>query len=147
VPDQLRRSRPARERTRRTLRPARHLRSDLLCHSCEHCFLRRHRTDRAMAATGNLTAGTPARPLLSAVTLLRIALIVATVVIWEAVSASGLLFRDVVPSLVKIGAQLVSILTHPDFQLSVDAFGSTFDLFIPEFYRHLGVTVGEVATA
>ena len=41
--------------------------------------------------------------MLSPVTRLRIVLLVALVLIWEAVAASGLLFRDVVPSLLAIG--------------------------------------------
>ena len=104
-----------------------------------------------MATTGNLTAAPlAARPVLGAVMLLRIAILIAIVAIWEAVAASGLLFRDVVPSLLIIGKQLVLILTHPDFPLHVDlGLGSSlvFDLKIPEFYRHLWVTVSEVATA
>ena len=71
-----------------------------------------------MATTGNLTAAPlAARPVLGAVTLLRIAILIAIVAIWEAVAASGLLFRDVVPSLLVIGRQLVLLLTHPDFPL------------------------------
>ena len=42
------------------------------------------------------------------VTALRIAIIVVAVVIWEVVSASGLLFRDVVPSLLTIGRAIVN---------------------------------------
>ncbi|HTS40578.1 MAG TPA: ABC transporter permease subunit [Xanthobacteraceae bacterium] len=104
-----------------------------------------------MATTGNLTAAPlAARPVLGAVTLLRIAILITIVAIWEAVAASGWLFRDVVPSLLIIGRQLVLILTHPDYLLHIDlGFGSSlvFDLKIPEFYRHLWVTVSEVATA
>jgi ABC-type nitrate/sulfonate/bicarbonate transport system permease component len=92
-----------------------------------------------------------AAPLVSPVTWLRIALLVAIVAIWEAVAASGLLFRDVVPSLLTIGGALIKILTHQDYLLQVDlglGFGRlTFDLMIPEFYRHLWVTIGEVGTA
>ena len=105
-----------------------------------------------MATTGNLTA-TPlsARSAVSPVLLLRIAILVAIVTIWEIVAASGLLFRDVVPSLWKIGQQLLLTLTHPDFLLQVDlGFGNyrlAFELTIPEFYRHLWVTVAEVGTA
>ena len=104
-----------------------------------------------MATTGNLTAAPlAARPVLGAVTLLRIAILITIVAIWEAVAASGWLFRDVVPSLLIIGRQLVLILTHLDYLLHIDlGFGSSlvFDLKIPEFYRHLWVTVSEVATA
>ena len=77
------------------------LRRDLLCDPGQRGVLHRHRTDRTMAATGNLTAAplAGAAHAVSPVTLLRIALIVAIVAIWEAVAASGLLFRDVVPSL------------------------------------------------
>ena len=53
-----------------------------------------------MAETGRLTRAPGGRePALSPVTRLRIAIIVAVLVIWELVAASGLLFRDVVPSL------------------------------------------------
>ena len=105
-----------------------------------------------MATTGNLTAAPlTARPIVSPVTWLRIAIIVAIVAIWEIVAASDWLFRDVVPSLTKIGRQLFLILTHPDFALQVDVglgnFRLAFDLMIPEFYRHLWVTMAEVATA
>ena len=55
-----------------------------------------------MAETGRLTA--PAQPSLSPVTLVRIAIVAAILVTWEAVAASGLLFRDVVPSLTVIGS-------------------------------------------
>jgi ABC-type nitrate/sulfonate/bicarbonate transport system permease component len=105
-----------------------------------------------MATTGNLTAiPLAAAPVVSSVTWLRIALLAAIVAIWEAVAASGLLFRDVVPSLLTIGGALVGILTHPDYQLQVDLglgnAGLTFKLTIPEFYRHLWVTVSEVGAA
>jgi ABC-type nitrate/sulfonate/bicarbonate transport system permease component len=54
-----------------------------------------------MAETGRLTA--PAAPFANPVTLVRIAIIAGVLVMWEAVAASGLLFRDVVPSLLVIG--------------------------------------------
>jgi NitT/TauT family transport system permease protein len=101
-----------------------------------------------MAATGNLSA-TPlaTAPLVSPVTWLRIGIIVTIVVIWEIVAASGWLFRDVVPSLLVIGRALIRILTHPNFQLQADLGNFHLDLMIPEFYRHLWVTIGEVGTA
>ena len=98
-----------------------------------------------MAATGTVTAaarrGGPAA--ISRVTMLRIALIVGAIALWEAVAASGLLFRDVVPSLVTIGQSLIKILTHPDFAFEL---GSA-KVMIPDFYRHLWVTFTEVGTA
>jgi len=81
-----------------------------------------------MAETGRLRLpaarplGLPLRP----VTALRIAIIVAVVVIWEAVSASGWLYRDVVPSLVAIGKALYATLSDPTF------------------YFHLGTTAYEI---
>ena len=61
-----------------------------------------------MVETGRLTA--PATPLVRPVTLVRVAIIATILLTWEAVAASGLLFRDVVPSLVTVGRALVSIL-------------------------------------
>ena len=59
-----------------------------------------------MAETGRLIAPA-AQPSLSPVTLVRIAIIAGVLVTWEAVAASGLLFRDVVPSLIVIGHAFV----------------------------------------
>jgi ABC-type nitrate/sulfonate/bicarbonate transport system permease component len=81
-----------------------------------------------MAATGQLTKSPP-RAGLRAVTLLRIALIVAALVIWEGMARSGLLYRDVVPPLFKIATALVALLSGG------------------EYYFHLSVTVGEIAAA
>jgi NitT/TauT family transport system permease protein len=80
-----------------------------------------------MAETGRLTA--PAAALASPVTLVRVAIIATILVTWEAVAASGLLFRDVVPSLLVIGRAL--------FELLADR----------EYYWHLGVTAGEIGVA
>jgi ABC-type nitrate/sulfonate/bicarbonate transport system permease component len=79
-----------------------------------------------MAETGQLTAAAPSA---SAVALLRAAIIVVVLVAWEAIARSGLLYRDVVPSLGIIGCALVAVLADPTF------------------YRHLGVTAGEIAVA
>ena len=80
-----------------------------------------------MAATGRVT---PA-PLAAAnpVMLLRIGLVAAVLLGWEALSASGLLFRDVVPSLGAIAGALARIVLDPTF------------------YGHLGTTGLEIATA
>ena len=80
-----------------------------------------------MAETGRLTA--PAAPLIAPVTLVRVAIVAAVLVTWEAVAASGLLFRDVVPSLVVIGRALAELLMDKSY------------------YWHLGVTAGEIGTA
>jgi ABC-type nitrate/sulfonate/bicarbonate transport system permease component len=79
-----------------------------------------------MAETGRLTA--PAAPLANPVTLVRIAIIAAVLLTWEAVAASGLLFRDVVPSLLVIGRAVAELLVDPSY------------------YWHLGVTAGEIGT-
>jgi NitT/TauT family transport system permease protein len=83
---------------------------------------------RTMAETGRLTRA-PALAAASPVMLLRIALIVAVLVAWEALSASGLLFRDVVPSLGAIAGALTRLVLDPGF------------------YGHLGATGLEIATA
>jgi NitT/TauT family transport system permease protein len=83
-----------------------------------------------MAQAGVVTA--PASPPMSRsrkVTLLRIGIVVGVLVLWEAVAASGLLYQDVVPSLTKIGRELVDLLTSATF------------------YFHVGVTGSEIALA
>jgi NitT/TauT family transport system permease protein len=77
-----------------------------------------------MAETGRLAA--PAQALANPVTLVRIAIIVGVLVTWEAVAASGLLFRDVVPSLLVIGRATSELLADKTY------------------YWHLGVTAGEI---
>lgn len=82
-----------------------------------------------MAATGSLTASTPARGLFSRVTWLRIGIIVAALASWELLSRSGWLYRDVVPSLFAIGKAIVALLSSG------------------EYYFNLGVTAGEILVA
>ncbi len=60
---------------------------------------------------------------------LRVAIIVTILIAWEALSRSGLLFQDVVPSLIKIAVALGHLLVSP------------------VFYTNLGVTALEVALA
>ncbi|MBV9260830.1 MAG: ABC transporter permease [Pseudolabrys sp.] len=81
-----------------------------------------------MAETGRLSTRAPAFPL-SPVTLLRLALILAALVIWEVLARSGWLYRDVVPSLIAIGGALIHLLSLPDY------------------YFHLGVTASEISVA
>ena len=79
--------------------------------------LHRHRTDREMAQTGHLTragaGGWAALLERGGSRCCASRSFVTIVAIWEAVAASGLLFRDVVPSLLTVGRALASILTVP----------------------------------
>jgi ABC-type nitrate/sulfonate/bicarbonate transport system permease component len=82
-----------------------------------------------MAEAGRLV-GTAAEPPIARLVLgLRVALVLALLLVWEGVAASGLLFRDVVPSLVTIGRAVVRLLADPSY------------------YWHLGVTLAEIAGA
>jgi ABC-type nitrate/sulfonate/bicarbonate transport system permease component len=100
--------------------------------------------DRAMAEAGRLRAPATRAIGIDPVTLLRIAIILAVLVIWEAVAASGLLYRDVVPSLFAIGKALWRLLTFPDLDWPIDFLTFHADLKVPQFYWHLAVTAGEV---
>ena len=83
-----------------------------------------------MADAGRLTRTASKRaPVIGPVTLVRIAIIAAVLLGWEALAQSGLLYRDVVPSLFAIGKAIVGLLTDP------------------QYYWHLGVTAYEVAAA
>jgi ABC-type nitrate/sulfonate/bicarbonate transport system permease component len=82
-----------------------------------------------MAETGRLIKPAPAGLWLGPVALLRIAIVLALLAVWEFLSHSGWLYRDVVPSLVSIGSALIGLLTHADF------------------YFNLGVTAGEIGVA
>ena len=64
-----------------------------------------------------------------AIALLRIVLVATVVLAWEILAASGLLFRDVVPSIGLIGSAVARILSDPGF------------------YQNLAITVGEIAAA
>ncbi len=84
-----------------------------------------------MAATGRLSllAAKPFGLPLGPVTALRIAIIFAVLLGWEALAASGLLYRDVVPSLLAIVKALFVTLREP------------------AFYFHLGTTAYEIGIA
>ena len=60
--------------------------------------------DRKMAETGRLRQAAVVAPAVSAVTLLRVAIILSVLALWEFLAHSGWLYRDVVPSLMAIGA-------------------------------------------
>jgi len=78
-----------------------------------------------MAETGRLR-GAAAGPLIGPVTLLRIAIILGVLALWEFLAHSGWLYRDVVPSLPAIARALFALLSHG------------------EYYFNLGVTAGEI---
>ena len=82
-----------------------------------------------MAETGRLTRHPAAVPTLSPVTLLRVAIILSLLAVWELLSHSGWLYRDVVPSLLAIGRALAGLFTSVNF------------------YSNLGVTAAEIGAA
>ncbi len=105
-----------------------------------------------MAQTGHLTrAPVAAEPWLNPVMRLRIIILVTILAAWEAVAASGILLREVVPSIVVIGRSLAELLFQPDLKWPVDVgiggWQLTRQLWVPSFYWHLYVTIMEVATA
>ena len=79
--------------------------------------------------TRRLRPAAVAAPLISQVTLLRIAIILGVLAAWESLAHSGWLYRDVVPSLLAIGGALVKLLTDRNY------------------YFNLAVTAAEIATA
>jgi NitT/TauT family transport system permease protein len=82
-----------------------------------------------MAETGRLTRTVVAAPAVSPVTLLRAAIILGALAVWELLAHSGWLYRDVVPSLLSIGGAVIELLTSPSY------------------YGNLGVTAAEIAFA
>jgi ABC-type nitrate/sulfonate/bicarbonate transport system permease component len=70
-----------------------------------------------MAETGRLIAPAIARSWVSRhpVTAMRILIVASVLLVWEAVAASGLLYRDVVPSFGRIGGSLIRLLNAPTF--------------------------------
>src|SRR5581483_183055 len=82
-----------------------------------------------MAETGRLTRVGEREPVFSPVTLLRIAIVLTTLAAWELLARSGILYRDVVPSLISITRAMYELLSSP------------------AYYSNLGVTAGEIATA
>lgn len=82
-----------------------------------------------MAETSRLSRTTSVVPGLSTVTLLRIAIILGMLTVWELLAQSGWLYRDVVPSLLAIARALIELLSHADY------------------YFNLGVTASEIGIA
>jgi NitT/TauT family transport system permease protein len=81
-----------------------------------------------MAEAGRLKQGAAPNAWAPPVTQVRIAIILVVLVGWELLAQSGLLYRDVVPSLGKIGMAVVKLLSDADY------------------YWHLSVTAGEIGT-
>jgi ABC-type nitrate/sulfonate/bicarbonate transport system permease component len=84
---------------------------------------------RLTATAAGSTAVNSRRTILQPVTVLRIGIIGAILASWQLVAASGLLYRDVVPSLAAIAIALYNTLSDPTF------------------YFHLGTTAYEIAIA
>jgi ABC-type nitrate/sulfonate/bicarbonate transport system permease component len=82
-----------------------------------------------MAETGRLRQPAVPSAAVSPVTLLRAAIILALLAVWEFLSHSGWLYRDVIPSLLTIGYALFDLLSHPNY------------------YFNLGVTAAEIGAA
>ncbi len=82
-----------------------------------------------MADTSRVKPLASAAPGISPVTLLRVVIILTVLAVWELLSHSGWLYRDVVPSLVAIGRAIFDLLTNA------------------EYYFHLAVTAGEIGAA
>jgi ABC-type nitrate/sulfonate/bicarbonate transport system permease component len=66
---------------------------------------------------------------MSPVTMLRVVIVLTILAVWEFLSHSGWLYRDVVPSLIAIGRAIFDLLSHG------------------EYYFNLAVTAGEVGAA
>jgi ABC-type nitrate/sulfonate/bicarbonate transport system permease component len=81
-----------------------------------------------MADAARVRAMAPPRVWSNPVVQVRVAIVLTVLVVWEVVAASGLLYRDVVPSLLAIGGALARLLGNP------------------EYYWHLYVTASEVGT-
>lgn len=79
-----------------------------------------------MAEVGRLTRPAAAKPGLAPVWLLRAAIVLALLVIWQVVAMSGWLYSDVVPTLPQIAAALGKLLASLDF------------------YQNLSVTCAEI---
>ena len=82
-----------------------------------------------MAETSRLRQPAAAGALIGPVALLRAAIVLALLAIWELLAHSGWLYRDVVPSLVSIARAIVDLLLHQ------------------EYYYNLAVTAGEIGLA
>jgi len=95
-----------------------------------------------MAETRHLTArAAPRWP--SPVLMVRVAIILAVLVIWQGLAVSGWLYRDVVPRLEIIAAALWTLLTHPE-QVRFEFLFWTIETEMPSYYANLWATASEV---
>jgi ABC-type nitrate/sulfonate/bicarbonate transport system permease component len=88
-----------------------------------------------VAKTEVMSARAPPRSLLRPVTQLRIALIGGILAAWQAISASGLLYRDVVPSLTAIARAMVETLSNAGFY---------FNLYTTSYEIALAMLIGGI---
>jgi ABC-type nitrate/sulfonate/bicarbonate transport system permease component len=72
-----------------------------------------------MADAGRLSRTRANLPWLTPVTLVRGAIVLAVLVVWQLVAASGLLYGDVVPTLPTIGMALAKLLSGSDFYVNL----------------------------
>jgi ABC-type nitrate/sulfonate/bicarbonate transport system permease component len=91
-----------------------------------------------MAAAGDLSTRIPAPGWVQThpVTALRVGIVVGILAIWEALARSGLLYRDVVPSLFAIGRALIDMLVDPAFYTH---------LYLTFYEIGIGMAIGSVA--
>lgn len=82
-----------------------------------------------MAETGRLIHTRAYTPAFNPVTLLRLVLILTLLAVWEILARSGWLYRDVVPSLLRVGVAVKDLLLSRDY------------------YFNLGVTSAEIGAA
>ncbi len=68
-----------------------------------------------MAEIDRVIAAQPSRPWLTPVWGLRGVIVLAVLLVWQLLAVSGLFYRDVVPSLQKIGAAMVKLLSGDAF--------------------------------
>jgi ABC-type nitrate/sulfonate/bicarbonate transport system permease component len=98
-----------------------------------------------MAASGEIKTATmgfrtKAQSTARETNILRIAIVLFVAIAWESLSRSGLLFRDVVPSLLAIGKAIYVLLTSPVFYANLKvtaweiflslAIGSSLGIFV-----------------
>ncbi len=76
-----------------------------------------------MAEVGRLTRARPGKPWLTPVTLLRAAIVLAVLVIWQLMAVSGWFYRGVLPSLPAVWSALEKLLLSGDFYWNLGVTG------------------------